>query len=234
VQGFLDAKVMAKVLRLSLAERGLALTHAECLELVARQFGLPNWNVLAARIEQANQSKQELDLPEGWRVATQTVRRFYRLGLDPTMPGELLIESRFGRESGVELEGQFGALMQSLSAESFIGRRVRFSGDLCSEDADAASLWLRVDAAPGQVLRFDNMLDRQLGGLLKGVTKWTRWQVVLDIPEQAMSLHFGVLLQRHGRVWARHLSLDIVDETVPLTGWGTWLPEPLHLGFAGK
>jgi hypothetical protein len=45
-----DAKAMAKTLRESLAERGLALSHSECLEIVARQFGVDTWNILSASI----------------------------------------------------------------------------------------------------------------------------------------------------------------------------------------
>ncbi|NDV88370.1 VOC family protein [Aurantimonas aggregata] len=43
-----DAKAMAKELRTALAERKLTITHSEALEIVARQFGLANWNILAA------------------------------------------------------------------------------------------------------------------------------------------------------------------------------------------
>lgn len=47
---YLQAKAMAKSLRESLATKKLALSHAECLEIVAGQFGFGNWNVLAAKI----------------------------------------------------------------------------------------------------------------------------------------------------------------------------------------
>ena len=46
-----DAKAMAKSLREQLAARKVALSHSECLELVARQFGYNNWNVLAEKID---------------------------------------------------------------------------------------------------------------------------------------------------------------------------------------
>jgi glyoxalase superfamily protein len=47
---FLDAKAMAKTLRSSLGDKQISLSHSECLEIVAAQFGLDNWNVLAARL----------------------------------------------------------------------------------------------------------------------------------------------------------------------------------------
>jgi hypothetical protein len=44
-----DAKLMAKSLRDSLAARGASLSHSECLEIVAKQFGFADWNTLSAK-----------------------------------------------------------------------------------------------------------------------------------------------------------------------------------------
>lgn len=46
----LDAKAMAKAMRHELAARGVEIAHSAALEIVARQFGLESWNVLASRI----------------------------------------------------------------------------------------------------------------------------------------------------------------------------------------
>src|SRR5262245_18223202 len=47
-----DAKAMAKTLRAEqLARSQTELTHSQCLEIVARQFGVDNWNVLAALMD---------------------------------------------------------------------------------------------------------------------------------------------------------------------------------------
>lgn len=54
---FRDAKAMAKSLRASLAEKQIALSHSECLELVAQQFALDNWNVLSAQIDAPAESE---------------------------------------------------------------------------------------------------------------------------------------------------------------------------------
>jgi uncharacterized protein len=51
MRDYRDAKAMARRLREALAQRGLALTHTDCLELIARSFGLKDWHVLAALIE---------------------------------------------------------------------------------------------------------------------------------------------------------------------------------------
>src|SRR5690242_11853368 len=44
-----NPKAMARSLRAQLRDRGLDLTHGECLDMVARQLGHRDWNVLAAR-----------------------------------------------------------------------------------------------------------------------------------------------------------------------------------------
>ena len=51
MRDFRDAKAMAQSLREALKTKSVSLTHSESLELVARTFGLPDWNVLAAKIQ---------------------------------------------------------------------------------------------------------------------------------------------------------------------------------------
>ncbi|WP_353937433.1 glyoxalase superfamily protein [Mesorhizobium liriopis] len=43
-----DPKAMAKALRAALGQKNIALSHSEALELVASQFGVRDWNTLAA------------------------------------------------------------------------------------------------------------------------------------------------------------------------------------------
>lgn len=45
-----ESKAMAKSLRESLSARHIELSHSDCLELVAKQFGFADWNVLAAKL----------------------------------------------------------------------------------------------------------------------------------------------------------------------------------------
>ncbi len=51
MRDYRDAKAMAKAMREALAERKLEITHSQALEIVARQLGMENWNVLSARID---------------------------------------------------------------------------------------------------------------------------------------------------------------------------------------
>lgn len=46
---------MAKALRDAIAARHIEISHSAALEIVARQFGYENWNILAAKIEAVNE-----------------------------------------------------------------------------------------------------------------------------------------------------------------------------------
>lgn len=52
MRDYRDSKAMAKAMREALAERDVTITHSEALEIVSRQFGLENWNILSARIDE--------------------------------------------------------------------------------------------------------------------------------------------------------------------------------------
>ncbi|THV14243.1 glyoxalase superfamily protein [Rhizobium rhizophilum] len=51
MRDFRDAKLMARTLKAELAKADLEISHSQALELVARQLGFDQWNILAARIE---------------------------------------------------------------------------------------------------------------------------------------------------------------------------------------
>jgi hypothetical protein len=53
-----DAKAMAKSLRDSLVNRNVSLTHSECLEIVAQQFGFADWNTLSSILD--NEERRRL------------------------------------------------------------------------------------------------------------------------------------------------------------------------------
>lgn len=58
-----DAKAMARSLRDALANRQTDISHSEALEIVATQFGLADWNTLAARIAADSSPTATLPVP---------------------------------------------------------------------------------------------------------------------------------------------------------------------------
>lgn len=233
MRSFLDAKSMAKTLREALADQNIQIPHSLSLELVARQFGLNDWNTLAARIAMALPDTKPLTLPRGWFVTRQTDERYYRAGLAPDAPGVAVVECRLPRGGAIDLSAShFASLMQSIVAAPYRGGRVKLSAHLSTEDADSGSIWLRVDAAPGRVLTFDNMMEREKDGALKGTCGWVERSVVLNVPEEATTLHYGVILMGHGLVRARGLKLVSVGKDVRTTSGDRTLEEPSNLDFA--
>ena len=222
---FLDSKAMARALRAALAERQIEFTHSECLELVARQFGLDNWNILAARIEAATAGDE---IPPGWVVGGSNPD-LYRIGIDPEGQGVVRLERQPGTGDATS---EFATLMQSIDATEYVGRALRFTTELRSESAGKGALWMRVDSTGGgPPLRFDNMYTRKTGGPVVGDSPWIRRQVILDVPEGAGSIHFGVILAGGGRLWMRNASVDSADPS-EVTLMPRSLPRrPSNLGF---
>lgn len=216
MNSFLESKAMAKLLRQSLAERNVDLSHSECLELVARQFGLADWNILSARIE-ADRAKQiPLPMVPGWFPTGFTDTQRYRIGLDPQAPGNALIECTVDR--GIDLGNErFACMMQSIDAGNYRGMKLRLTASLRCEDADLGTIWMRVDGDSSRSLRFDNMMAREEEGPVRGTVGWKTRSIVLEIPNEAASLHYGFFLKGYGKVWARQFQLETAAEDAPTT-----------------
>ena len=222
---YLDAKTMAKALRQGLAERNIAFTHSDCLELVSRQFGFANWNMLAARIDAAK--TPQLVMPQGWNIAHHS-RDYFSVGLDPAQPGVAMIAAL----PNVTIPpDQTGVMTQSIEAAPYNGQKLRFSAELRSEAIGSGSIWMRVDPLAGKYLRFDNMLGRA-DAALRGTRDWTEVEVVLEVPAGAVSIHYGLLQFGTGRLWARNLRLETVAGDHPVTAGGPYASGPTNLGLA--
>jgi hypothetical protein len=112
--------------------------------------------------------------------------------------------------------GSFGGMMQSIKAASYRGKRVRFSALVRTVDVVGwVGLWMRVDRSSQPSSAFDNMQDRGI----RGTTEWTRHDVVLDVADDAESLHYGLLhAGGPGSTWLDGASLEIVDKKIDVTG----------------
>lgn len=120
-------------------------------------------------------------------------------------------------KSRTETVEGFGTMMQMFAANQYVGKRVKVSASLRSQNVKGwAGLWLRVDGDKGSVLAFDNMQDRPI----KGTTDWKHYEVVLDVSDVASRLAMGVLIESGGQVWMDKFKIEIVPNTVPVTGTG--------------
>ena len=124
--------------------------------------------------------------------------------------------ARVQRSTGVPPGADvFGGLMQSITPDTFRGKRVRLSGQLKTRDiVGEGVLWMRVDGTQsGQMLAFDNMSKRPV----QGTTDWKKYEIVLDVSPDAASVHFGALLNGSGTLWVDDLQFEVVGKDTPTT-----------------
>jgi hypothetical protein len=172
------------------------------------------------------QSTKNPAVPEGWLLAGSNPRG-YEAGLDPQASYHGF-PSAYLKAKQSATEG-FGTLMQEFSAAQYAGKRVRLRASVKAEEvADWAGLWMRVDKGSA-IVGFDNMMDRPI----KGTTTWQDYEVILDVPQDATGIAFGVLLNKSGSVWLNSVKFESVGLDVPTTAKApARLPEgPANLNF---
>lgn len=133
----------------------------------------------------------------------------------------------------------FGTLLQLCLADDYLGKRVRMSGLMKTENVEGwAGLWLRIDGkGTDRDLGFDNMRDGKTDRSITGTTDWARYEIVLDVPLNASNLAYGALLAGKGQIWFDDIRFEVVDANIPVTGKGdgrSILPSPSNLDFEGK
>lgn len=164
--------------------------------------------------------------PKGWFIAGSKPAE-YDSGLDPSATHNNS-PSAFLKAKSASIDG-FGTLMQEFRADHYSGKRIRFSAFVKTADAQSAALWMRVDKGPSMVA-FDNMQNRSI----KGTSNWQKYDIVLDVPQDATEIFFGLLLTGGtGEAWISDAKIEVVGpEVLPTGAPAQTLPdEPTNLDF---
>ena len=167
--------------------------------------------------------------PNGW-WKNGSKPAAYLVGVDKEKTHDGL-PSAYAKSIESSIEG-FGGMMQMCEAHRFLGKRLRFSAWMKTEDANdgGAHLWFRIDAKEGgAMLGFDNMDSRPV----KGTADWKNYSTVLDVPANAGALAFGFFIDGTGRAWISGVKLEEVGLDVPTTGAPDkkWPAAPVNLNF---
>ena len=164
--------------------------------------------------------------PKGWMLAGASPGD-YEAGVDRKV-------THGGKASGFlrakEMPKGFGTLMQMFKPDAYRGKRVRLSAWVKAQQvSNWAGVWMRVDGDDKTPLAFDNMQNRPI----KGTSGWTKYEIVLDVADKATAIAFGILLDGAGAVWIDDIRFEVVDRSVPTTGYGgsTQRAAPENLGF---
>ena len=150
-------------------------------------------------------------LPKDWVKAGSTASD-YKMGVDEnvTFDGS---KSAFIEADSAKSKG-FGTLMQNSSVEDYLGERVRLTIYIKTQDVSGwTGGWFRIDGGKKKTLAFDNMNNRPI----TKSTEWAKYTMVLDVPDNATKMAYGVLLNGNGKVWFDNLSFEVVDENTPVT-----------------
>lgn len=165
-------------------------------------------------------------IPNGWFLAGSDPGS-YRIERDTSVV-------RDGKASGLLASTGpskgFGTMMQSFQPAEYLGKRVKLSAWVKAQDVQRwAGVWMRVDAKDKPSIAFDNMQGRPI----QGTRDWKRYDIVLEVGDNASSLSFGILVEGEGKVWLNSLKFEIVDASVPVTGMvpSSQSKKPANLDF---
>jgi hypothetical protein len=184
------------------------------LLLVSCAFGVgPGLN--APLFAQASDQTDRVAM--GWFLAGSKPE-YYRTGVDPisTINGR---PTTFLRNSLPDTNG-YGTVMQIVDAKIYAGKRLRLRASLRSQNVgDWAGLWMRVDKR-NTTVAFDNMHSRAI----RGTQPWNSYDVVLDVPADATTISFGVLLSGPGQMEMNQATIEPVAAETKVTGTSMNLP----------
>jgi len=153
-------------------------------------------------------------VPTGWQAVTDA-------------SGEYTVSADGARRDGgqgfagatikANVESPRGSAMlaQSIRADAYRGKRIRLTGYIktIAVNEGTAVLFLRVDG-DGVVQTSDYMQNRPV--ML--TTDWTRQEIVLDVPTNAIGFTYGFMLGGSGQAWLDDVQLEVVADDVPTTG----------------
>ena len=160
----------------------------------------------------AIEGKLEPGVPDGWGFGGHSPEDY-----------DMFIDTQFrhgGKASatlltlGTVWKGS-GTMQQQLAAVIYAGHRVRFRAFVRTNRVEGScALWMRVDSESQKRIAYDDMARRRI----EGTNDWQEYSVVLDIPDDAVLITFGVVLYGIGQVWVDDCAFETVGQDVAPTG----------------
>ena len=155
--------------------------------------------------------------PPHWFISGEPAGRA-RMGYSGATDHTVAYEgSGSGLLESVSDRAQNGTLMQVASASAYRGKRIRFSAFLRGNAiASRAGLWIRADDMDGTMVAFRNCYAASAPrSFVQGSTDWKQVEILIDIPDTAMDLSFGVQMGGTGAVWIDNASIDVIGPYDP-------------------
>jgi hypothetical protein len=95
-------------------------------------------------------------------------------------------------------------LRQTIRADDYRGKLLRFSGDVKVEQVEQqAGLYLRTNEQ-GERLKVENVVQ--------GTHNWMRYEATTTVPEDALFIRFGLVLSGTGQIWLANARLEVIEQ----------------------
>lgn len=167
-------------------------------------------------------------LPEGWFKAG-TKKENYTVHVDDQIKYNGAKSVGIRSNEGLKKKRSFATVMQRINAKAYRNKKIKISAQIKSEDIKGwAGLWFRIDGhSKREMLGFDNMNDRKI----RGTSDWTKYEIIMDVPENSRVLNYGVLLSGKGKVWFDDFNIEIMNELSVENGKWKSKMSPENIGF---
>lgn len=172
-------------------------------------------------------------VPKGWQISGSADEK-YDIGLWKIGGHDSSKNCGVIRSNKTDyFESDYGSLIQKISSQKYLGKRIRMTGFMKSRSVKAwAGFYLRADKEDvKEPLAFATMQDTPV----KGTTDWAPYKLEIDVPLNASKIVFGAVLHGQGQVWFDDLNFEVVGNSAIKADYvlcDTSLSrEPLNLDF---
>lgn len=179
----------------------------------------------------------------GWSfMAIPDTPKQYEYHLDAAVTYQhkvsLALTLREGERTAEEIiPGHYaGLLHEGFMANDYRGKRLRMVAYARAEDVKQGVFTLHINgpARDEEVIERKSMyMTSNQQEPIEGTHDWRRYDLVIDVPEDAMSIQCGFGLEGSGKIWLDGFQFEAVDTSVPLTGTRIMPPprQPTNLAF---
>jgi len=95
-------------------------------------------------------------------------------------------------------------LRQTIKADDYRGKQLRFSGDIKVEQVEQqAGLYIRTN-------RRDERLRPE--NVVQGTHDWMRYEATVPVAEDAPFIRFGLVLHGKGQIWLANAQLEVIEQ----------------------
>ena len=189
-----------------------------------------NWISFALLLLLATNDRPLNDLPAGWYDGGSSPG-YYVLGIDDEM-------AKAGKrsafiESKERVEDGFGALLTVFPASQYLGRTIKLSGYIKTENvSDCAALWLRIDGNKFneeriEAINFKNTCENAM----TGTNDWQEIEIELYVPIRSKLINFGALMAGTGKIWCDEFKIELSSKQDTNMLDPELQHEPKNLGF---